>query len=136
MLARFFFQVMETQDYGSTLQILAGLMVTGVALKLWCRAGDLLMPRPVVLLALVPVAAACAVAALGLLLVEKPLGIRMSKIALSIVAFPLFLFVLRAWFILRVARFAPPLDKLRPGAAAPGARLATKIREIVSFWWN
>ncbi len=132
-LSVFFYQVMTGQAQLPALLALGVLLVLGTALRIWTAAAELFMPRPVVLLTVLPLGAAFALAALALLLPGDLLARRLSILHRAILVLPLLLFVLRSLACVGKARFAPRLDTLRDTRPA-GEKLLARVKETLAFW--
>jgi hypothetical protein len=135
-LAIFFHLVITQQPYAPALATLAGFAAIGGLLKFWINANELFMPRPVVVLMVGPMAAACGVVAAVVLTTGSGAEHVLSLPARLVVVLPLCLFALRTVFNLRKARFAPRVDSVHWRTRAGENRLAAKLRETLGFWFE
>lgn len=136
MLATFFYLVITTQPYGLALLPLGTAILIGAALKFWVRANELFMTRPIVVLLVGPMALGCASLAAVILAFGSELESPLSLPARAIVVLPLCLFVVRAMWCIRNARFAPRLDTVQMRMKPNGGQLANKLQDTLRFWFE
>jgi|LNAP01.1.fsa_nt_gb hypothetical protein len=134
-LSNFFLMVMTQKPFDTSLILFVISVGAFAGTSAWVRFNELFMPRPIILLCLTPLVCTSVALMVLALAFSNWMGEGLSLPKRGIVILPFVFFIMRYYFVLQGARYAPRLRSMEHRRSSRTDGLGS-MRKNWDFWMN